>query len=120
LAGHSNNSFERQQKQVSFAKKHGVIVVLKGAHTCTALPDGTLYFNSSGNPALATAGSGDILTGIITSLLAQQYTMAQAAVLGVHVHGLCADLWVKQGKQTMIAGDIIDMLPQGLQSIAQY
>jgi hydroxyethylthiazole kinase-like uncharacterized protein yjeF len=114
LAGHSNNSFEREQKQASFAKKHNVIVVLKGAHTCIALPDGTLYFNSSGNPALATAGSGDVLTGIITSLLAQQYTLAQAAVMGVYLHGSCADLWVTKGNQTMIAGDVIEMLPQAL------
>jgi hydroxyethylthiazole kinase-like uncharacterized protein yjeF len=118
LAGHSNNSFERQQKQVAFAKQYKIVVVLKGAHTCIALPDGTLYFNSSGNPALATAGSGDVLTGIITSLLAQQYTTAQAAVMGVYLHGICADLWVQRGKQTMIAGDIVEMIPEALFQLA--
>lgn len=120
LAGYSNNSFERQQKQVAFAKKHGVIVVLKGAHTCITLPDGTVYFNSSGNPALATAGSGDVLTGIITGLLAQQYAPAQAAVMGVYIHGYCADLWAQQGKQTMIAGDIIELLPEALAAVADH
>lgn len=119
LAGHSNNSFERQQKQLAFAKKHQIVVVLKGAHTAIALPDGTMYFNSSGNPALATAGSGDVLMGIITSLLAQQYSLSQAAVIGVYLHGLCADLWVKQGRQTMIAGDIIDMIPLALAAIGR-
>lgn len=114
LAGHSQNSFERQQKQISFAKKYGITVVLKGAYTCIATPDGKLFYNSSGNVALATAGSGDVLTGIITSLLAQQYSIEEAAVLGVYLHGVCADLWVKQGNQTMIASDIVEMIPKAL------
>lgn len=114
LAGHSQNSFERHQKQIAFAKKYNVTVVLKGAYTCTVSPDGKVFYNSSGNVTLATAGSGDVLTGIITSLLAQQYTMEEAAVLGVYLHGICADLWVEQGNETMIAGDIVEMIPKAL------
>jgi hydroxyethylthiazole kinase-like uncharacterized protein yjeF len=117
LAGHSAGSFERQQKQVAFARKYNAIVVLKGAYTSIVLPDGKMYVNSSGNPALATAGSGDVLTGIITSLLAQQYTPEEAAVMGVYIHGCCADRWVQQRKQVMIAGDIIDMLPEVLYTL---
>lgn len=114
LAGFSTNSFERRQKQLAFAAKHNVVVVLKGAYTTIALPGGELFFNSSGNVALATAGSGDVLTGILTGLLAQHYTPAQAAVLGVYLHGVCADMWVEQVNQTMIAGDIIQMIPKAL------
>lgn len=112
LAGLSHSSFERLLKQKNYAQTHQVVVVLKGAYTTIALPDGRLYVNSTGNPALATAGSGDVLTGIITGLLAQQYEPAEAAILGVYLHGLCADEWVKTGKQTMLAGDIVEMIPQ--------
>ncbi|MES2779806.1 MAG: NAD(P)H-hydrate dehydratase [Bacteroidota bacterium] len=117
LAGHCNNSFERLHKQRAFAQRHQITVVLKGAHTSIATPDGRTYFNSSGNPALATAGSGDVLTGIITSLLAQQYSPEEAAVTGVYLHGLCANMWVEEGNHTMIASDIIEMIPQALQAI---
>ncbi|MES2559752.1 MAG: NAD(P)H-hydrate dehydratase [Bacteroidota bacterium] len=118
LAGHSNNSFERLHKQRVFAQRYNVVVVLKGAHTSIAMPDGKTYFNSSGNAALATAGSGDVLTGIITSLLAQHYTAEEAAIMGVFVHGACADKWVSNGNQTMIASDIIDMIPQVLHKLS--
>jgi NAD(P)H-hydrate epimerase len=114
LTGHCNTSFERLQKQRVFAQRHQIVVVLKGAHTSIAMPDGKTYFNSSGNPLLATAGSGDVLTGIITSLLAQQYSCEESAIMGVYLHGLCADLWKEQGNETMIASDIIEMIPQAL------
>lgn len=114
LVGQSHTSFERLQKQRVFAQRYGIVVVLKGAHTSIATPDGKTYFNSSGNPLLATAGSGDVLTGIITSLLAQQYSLEDAAIMGVYLHGLCADIWREQGNETMIASDIIEMIPQAL------
>ncbi len=112
LAGVSHSSFERLQKQKSFAHKYQVVVVLKGAYSSITLPDGRVYVNSTGNPALATAGSGDVLTGIITGLLAQGYLPSEAAILGVYTHGLCADTWVHEGKQTMLASDIIERIPQ--------
>ena len=74
LVGKWNNDFEKLQLLKNFCSKYGVYVVLKGAHTATCFPDGTIYFNKTGNPGMATAGSGDVLTGIITSLLAQGYT----------------------------------------------
>jgi ADP-dependent NAD(P)H-hydrate dehydratase / NAD(P)H-hydrate epimerase len=114
LAGVSHNSFERAAKQKVFAQKHKIVVVLKGAYTCIVCPDGKVFYNSSGNVALATAGSGDVLTGIISSLLAQQYSLEEAAVFGVYLHGLCADRWVRAQNQTMLASDIIDMIPQAL------
>jgi NAD(P)H-hydrate epimerase len=83
--------------------------VLKGAHTATALPNGEVYFNSTGNPAMATAGSGDVLTGFIVALLAQGYPAHQAAILGVYQHGQAGDqaAYAKNGK--IIAQDIINL-----------
>lgn len=110
LAGISANSFERIEKQIHFAKRYNVIVILKGAHTSIALPDARLFFNSSGNPKMATAGSGDVLTGIITSLLAQGHETQDAAVLGVYLHGKAGDI-AAENKSTIIASDIIEAIP---------
>ncbi len=112
LVGTWDNDFERLQKQISFAKKNDVIVVLKGANTSIALPNGKVYFNSTGNSGMATAGSGDVLTGIIVSLLAQKYTPENAANFGVYLHGLAGDIAKnKYGQNSLIASDIIDCLP---------
>ncbi len=73
------------------------------------MPSGKSYFNSTGNPAMATAGSGDVLTGIIVGLLAQNYSPKESALLGVYFHGLAADKVIKKtGKHAIIASDIID------------
>ena len=111
LAGKWHDDFEKLERQRDFARKFNVIVVLKGAHTSICLPDGTCYFNSTGNPGMATAGSGDVLTGIITGLLAQHYAPAQAAILGVYLHGKAGDRATKKlGETAVIAGDIISNL----------
>ncbi|MDP2891457.1 MAG: NAD(P)H-hydrate dehydratase [Bacteroidota bacterium] len=111
LAGSSANSFDRLQLQLQFSAKHKVIVVLKGAHTCITFPNGEAYFNSTGNPGMATGGSGDVLTGIILGLLAQNYSSEDAALIGVYLHGLAGDLAAaKHSQQAMIAGDIIELL----------
>lgn len=112
IAGSSSNSEERLTKQVEFSIKYGVIVVLKGAHTSISSPQGDVFFNSTGNPGMATAGSGDVLTGIITSLLAQQYSPIQSSILGVYLHGLAGDHAAKKiSMEAMIASDIVDNLP---------
>lgn len=106
-----SSGYDRMNTQREFAIKYRLIVVLKGAHTSIALPDGTVYFNSTGNPGMATAGSGDVLTGIITSLLAQGYSPTHAAVAGVYLHGLAGDIASSiRGIESMIAGDIIENL----------
>jgi len=105
------SGFSRMQTQRNFAMKYGVIVVLKGAHTSIAMPDGNVFFNSSGNPGMATGGSGDVLTGIVTSLLAQGYSAIHAAIVGVYLHGLAGDIAASvRGQESLIAGDITENL----------
>jgi NAD(P)H-hydrate epimerase len=100
------------------AQAYHAIVVLKGAHTIIAEPEGTLYFNLTGNPGMATAGSGDVLSGVIGALLGQGYTPSLAARIGVHIHGLAGDLVATTlGERALIAGDLIDMLPRAFQQI---
>ena len=91
LAGSSENDFDRLGRLRGFAQRYGVVVVLKGANTAVAMPDGKLFFNVTGNPGMATAGSGDVLTGLLLALLAQGYTSAEAALVGVYLHAAAAD-----------------------------
>ena len=98
--------------------KYNIIIVLKGANTSITTPDGKCYFNSTGNPGMATAGSGDVLTGIILSLLAQSYTPENAAIFAVYLHGLAADIAVeKKGEETLIASDISKNIGYAFQQI---
>ena len=118
LAGPSATSYERLQKQVALSEKYRIVVVLKGAHTSVSLPDGRVFFNSTGNPGMATAGSGDVLTGVILGLLAQSIPAEQAALAGVYVHGLAGDLAAGiMGQWGMTATDIRDQLPATLRGI---
>lgn len=112
LVGTWKDDFERLTLQQEFARKTKCVVVLKGAYTSIALSSGEVCFNPSGNPGMATAGSGDVLTGILTGLLAQGFLPKHAALLGVYLHGLAGDLAVHSGSQQgLIASDIIDFLP---------
>ena len=108
IAGECKNSFQRNQKQIELAQELQVYIVLKGAHTAVACPDGTCYYNSTGNPGMATGGSGDVLTGLILSLLAQGYSSFESALAGVFIHGLAGDLAVGEiGEYSLISSDII-------------
>jgi len=99
-----------------FAMKHKVVLVLKGAGTVVALPDGNVFVNSTGNAGMATGGSGDVLAGIIAGMLAQGFAPATAACLGVYIHGAAGDRAAGQkGEISMLAGDLIEMLPSALQ-----
>lgn len=107
LAGESSNSFDRHLKQREFSQKHQLVVVLKGAHTGIASPDGNYWFNTTGNPGMATGGSGDVLTGLITGLLAQGISSLHAALAGVYLHGVAGDLAAEaSSEEAIIAGDM--------------
>ena len=107
------NAFERLQTCKEFALKHNVIVVLKGAHTAVVLPNQQVFFNSTGNAALAKGGTGDVLTGMILALLANGYTEEEAAIIAVYLHGLAADKYIKTNNpESMLASDLIDMLKE--------
>jgi len=92
--------------------QHGVTLVLKGARTVTATPDGDVFVNTTGTPGMATGGAGDVLTGVITSLLAQGFDASLAAALGVYLHGAAGERAATKhhNPAALIAGDIIDEL----------
>lgn len=114
LLGSWKNDYEKLEKAISFSKKHNVILVIKGAHT-TVIHQQQLYINSTGNPALATGGSGDVLTGIITGLIAQGYQPLHAAIFGVYLHGKTADLALqKTSYETFTASTILDYLAEAI------
>ena len=109
MVGKWTDGFERQQLQLEFSKKYSCYVVLKDHYTCISSPDGICYFNSTGNPGMATAGSGDVLTGMITGLLAQGYSPRNATIIGVYIHGWAGDsAALEKSMESMIASDIIE------------
>ena len=102
---------ERLKRAISASKTYNITIVLKGHYTMTVRPDGKVYINNSGNPGMATAGSGDILTGVISGLISQGYSPDNSVWMGVFIHGHAGDLAAaKQGEQSLIASDIIDNL----------
>ena len=120
LIGKWKNDYDKLEKIALFSKKHNCIIVLKGANTVIVRKD-QFYFNSTGNPALATAGTGDVLTGIITGLLAQAYTPLQAALFGVFIHGRTANFSGSLGyMEAFTASDIINFLPDAINSIFEF
>lgn len=105
------SAYGRLQAARQFAADYKVYIILKGAYTATITPEKMVYFNSTGNPGMATGGSGDVLTGIVTSLLAQKHTPLDAALIGVYLHGLAADLAVKTtSERSLLPSDIIDYI----------
>lgn len=120
LFGKFSNSWEKIEFMSKFSKDTGVIVILKGGITTISLPNGKIYFNTRGNPGMSTAGSGDVLTGVITSLLAQKYSPSNAAVLAVFIHSFAGDIAKqKKGVNALIASDIINNLFEAFIQIEQ-
>jgi NAD(P)H-hydrate epimerase len=112
LFGKTADDFERMELALAKAKELNCVILLKGHHTLIATPGGTAFFNSTGNAGMATGGSGDVLTGIITGLLAQSYSSVDASIVGAYLHGLSGDIAASQlSEEAMIAGDIIDHIP---------
>lgn len=119
LFGKTVNSILQVEWARGKAMKHNIIIVLKGHHTAVLLPDGECWYNCTGNAGMATGGSGDVLTGIITALMAQQYTPSQAALLGVYLHGLSGDIAAThKSEEALVAGDIIDYLGSAFLAVA--
>ena len=118
LFGKWKNDEERLNIQKKASEKYNIIIVLKGANTSISFPDGVVYFNSTGNPGMSTAGSGDVLTGIITSLVAQGYNSREASVLGVYLHGLAGDIAKEEvGVNSLIASDLIASISMAYKEI---
>jgi len=101
-----------------FASKYGCILVLKGHRTIIALPNGIAYVNTTGGPAMAKGGTGDVLAGMITALIAQRLPLVHAVIKAVYIHGLAGDMCAaKYGEYSVTASDIIDMLPDALKGV---
>ena len=114
----ARDDFHRLQLLRDFCRTYRVHVVLKGGHTAVGAPDGTVYFNSTGNPGMATGGSGDVLTGLLTALLAQRYAPLNAARLGVYLHGLAGDLAAQaMSPEALTASDLITHLGRAFQRL---
>jgi len=110
LLGDWQDDFEKLEKAMAFSKKHEVVLVIKGAHTITVYK-GAGYVNSTGNPGMATAGSGDVLAGMIAGLISQGYVPHQAAIFGVYLHGLAGDIAAsKYGFEALTAQGIINAI----------
>jgi len=118
MEGKCIDSYERLTKARDLAERLQGYVILKGHHTAICMPDGHIVFNSTGNAGMATAGSGDVLTGILTGLLANGYERQDACVLGVYLHGLAGDLAAREiGQEGLIASDLIQYLPKAFSRI---
>ena len=113
MEGQCTDSFERLQKALQLAVRLQGFVVLKGHYTAVCMPDGRVSFNPTGNAGMATAGSGDVLTGILLGLLARGYSQHDACIIGVYLHGLAGDLAAQElGQESLVASDIIRYLPK--------
>ncbi len=121
MEGQSMDSHERLLKARNLAERLQGYVILKGHYTAICMPDGHVVFNSTGNAGMATAGSGDVLTGIITGLLARGYDRQEACLLGVYLHGLAGDLAAAElGEESLMASDLIAYLPKAFKSVESY
>jgi len=118
IFGESTTSYDRMIKAQEAALRYKIFIILKGAYTLIVTPEGRFYFNSTGNSGMATAGSGDVLTGILVGMLAQGYSTDEAAKLGVFIHGRAGDLALEnESKESLISGDIIDYLGKAFKSL---
>lgn len=111
---------DRLEIAAKYAREWQAVLLLKGARTVIAWPDGQVYINPTGNPGMATAGSGDVLTGIIAGLAGQGLKPGVAAALGAYLHGAAGDEAARQrGQRAMMAGDLLDFLPYVLRNLEE-
>lgn len=120
LFGKTTTDAERIERALQMAQQYNIYIVLKGHHTLIATPDKKAYFNSTGNAGMATGGTGDVLTGILTGLLAQGYSSLDTCLLAVYLHGLAGDIAAdKLSQNALIAGDIIDNLGYAFKQVGK-
>lgn len=120
LVGEYTDSYDRIEKAIEIAKETNKHIIIKGANTAIITPKGKCHFNTTGNAGMATAGSGDVLTGILLALLAQGYNCEDSARIGVYIHGLAGDIAKEQkGEISLIASDIIDFLPYAWKQLSK-
>ena len=118
LEGASSDSYDRLSKAIILADRQQAYIVLKGHNTAIVTPGGRIMFCPTGNSGMATAGSGDVLTGVITALLARGYAQADACLVGTYLHGLAGDIAAKKfGKESLMASDIIDAMPEAFMRV---
>ncbi|MCD8282437.1 MAG: bifunctional ADP-dependent NAD(P)H-hydrate dehydratase/NAD(P)H-hydrate epimerase, partial [Prevotella sp.] len=114
----AKGSYDRLAKAMNMAVKMHAHIILKGHYTAVCCPDGEVYINSTGNAGMATAGAGDVLTGILAGLLARGYNRTEACMLGVYIHGLAGDIARDVlGEESLVAGDIIKYLPEAFKRL---
>ena len=117
LAGKTTDDHDRLEKAIELAHRFQVHIILKGAHTVVVSPDGRCFFNSTGNPGMATGGSGDVLTGMVLGWLAQNYSTLHSCLMAVYLHGRAGDLArVRSGDEGLVATDIITHLPSAIKT----
>ncbi len=120
LVGDWADDFGKLQKLQELCREYKLNVVLKGSHSAICDPEGNIIFNDTGNPGMATAGSGDVLFGMVSSLVAQGISSSKALLLGVHVHGKAGDIAAeKYGERSLIASDIIDAIPEAFEKLSK-
>lgn len=120
LAGYSESPYERLNKAIELAEELNCYIILKGAYSATITPQKECWFNSTGNPGMATAGSGDVLTDILTGLLGQGYTSFESCLIGNYLHGLAGDLSLeRESQESLIASNIIDNIGEAFKIIKQ-
>lgn len=118
LISTTRNSYEELERTRELAARQQVYIVIKGAYSAIVTPEGNVYFNSTGNPGMATAGAGDVLTGVLVSLLAQGYVPEVAARLGVYLHGLAGDLAAENlSYEGLISSDLVEYLPKSFKTL---
>jgi NAD(P)H-hydrate epimerase len=118
LEGHCADSYERLTKARELAERIQGYVILKGHYSALCCPDGHVTFNNTGNAGMATAGSGDVLTGIITALLARGYKQKEACMVGMYLHGMAGDIAAKHlGMESLMASDLIQYLPEAFKRL---
>lgn len=121
LAGKAANSTDRIKKQKAFSLKHHLYIALKGYNTTISTPDGRVAFNTTGNPGMATGGSGDVLSGLILSLLAQGYHAENAVIAGVFIHGLAGDIAAEErGEYSVLASNIAKSIGPAIMKLLQH